>query len=220
MHAVRTDSIQEILADRGIVAVLEIDDVETAVPVAEALIAGGVTVIELALRTPAALPAMKRISLEVPEMIIGAGTVIQRGQAQAVLDHGASFGVSPGYNPKILEEALSCKLPFAPGVATASEVEGAVDQGCSVLKLFPAEQLGGIPYLKGLSAPYAHLGLQYFPLGGVTEESLPGWAELKQVITVGGSWIAKRDLIKTNQYAEITKRAAKATDLWNRARGA
>jgi len=219
MHEVMKNSIQEILAGRGIVAVLEIDNAETAVPVARALIAGGVTVIELALRTPAALTAMSRIARDVPEMVIGAGTVIQSGQARKVMEHGASFGVSPGYNPKILEEARECRFPFAPGVATASEIEGAIDQGCSVLKLFPAEQIGGIPYFKGLSAPYAHLGLNYFPLGGVTEESLEHWVELKQVIAVGGSWIAKRELINAGQYEEITKRAARAMEIWTRSRG-
>ena len=219
MREVMCNSVQQNLADRGVVAVLEIDDVETAVPTARALIAGGITAIELALRTPAALASIERIAREVPEMMIGAGTVILGTQAREVKNLGAAFAVAPGYNPKIVEEALDCGLPFAPGIATATELEAAYAQGCTVMKFFPAEHIGGIEYFKGMSGPYSYLGIKFFPLGGITEEALADWAALEQVMAIGGSWIAKRDLIKAGRYEEITKRATRAREIWNQTRG-
>jgi 2-dehydro-3-deoxyphosphogluconate aldolase/(4S)-4-hydroxy-2-oxoglutarate aldolase len=219
MHEAMSNSVQQSLADRGVVAVLEIDDAETAVPTARALVDGGITAIELALRTPAALASIGRIAREVPGMMIGAGTVILGGQAKEVKNLGAAFAVAPGYNPRIVEEALECGLPFAPGIATPTELEAAYAQGCSFMKFFPAAYIGGIEYFKGMSGPYSYLGIKFFPLGGITEEALADWAALEQVLAIGGSWIAKRDLIKAGRYGEITKRATRAKEIWNQIRG-
>ncbi|MBI9094041.1 MAG: bifunctional 4-hydroxy-2-oxoglutarate aldolase/2-dehydro-3-deoxy-phosphogluconate aldolase [Sphaerochaeta sp.] len=209
------EEIQSELAKRAVVAVLVIDDARDAVPVAQALVKGGITAIELALRTEAAPSAIKEIHDNVPEMMIGIGTVIKTGQARMVKDLGADFAVSPGFNPRILQEAIACGLPFAPGISTASELELAYEQGCDFLKLFPAGPLGGIPYFKAMAGPYSYLGINFFPLGGVSEDTLSEWASLKNVLSVGGSWIAPTNLIKEKQYEEITRRAEKAIKIWN-----
>ena len=214
-----SEEIQVELAKRAVVAVLVIDDAKDAVPVARALVQGGITAIELALRTEAAPAAIKAIHDNVPEMMIGIGTVIRSGQAKMVKDLGAAFAVAPGFNPNIIKEAEACALPFAPGISTASELEAAYEMGCDFLKLFPAAPLGGIPYFKAMSGPYNYLGINFFPLGGVTEESLAEWASLKNIPTIGGSWIATSALIKEKNYAEITRRAQKAVKIWNDTKG-
>lgn len=201
------------LEKKLIVAVLVIDDLDTAVDSAKALVAGGITAIELALRTPVSYDAIDLIHKNVPEMMIGVGTVIKPGQAKRVKELGASFAVAPGLNPKIMKEAKDCGLPFAPGISTASELEKAVELGCDLVKLFPAEALGGIKYFKAMTGPYKYLGLKYFPLGGVNEENLPAWASEKDICPIGGSWIAKGNLIKDRNYTEITNRAKKAMQI-------
>ncbi len=219
MYRVMPEEIKKLLKSSGVVAVLEIEDERDAVDTARALIKGGVTVIELALRSKAAVPSIDLIAKNVPEMNIGVGTILHRDQLKHVVDLGAHFGVSPGLNESVVHEAISLQFPFAPGVATASEIEKAYSLGCDMLKLFPATPLGGIDYLKAVSAPYKHLNLTYFPLGGVTKESLSSWAKVENVLTVGGSWIATRDLIKMHQYEEITRRATEAMSIWNEVRG-
>lgn len=209
------EEIQSELAKRGVVAVLIIDDTKQAVPVAKALIKGGITAIELALRTEAAPSAIKRIHENVPEMMLGIGTVIQNNQVKMVKDLGASFAVSPGCNPRILQEAKACNLPFAPGISTATDLELAYENGCDFLKLFPAVPLGGISYFKAMTGPYGYLGIKFFPLGGISEQTLGEWASQKNVPCVGGSWIAPPDLIKERNYEEITRRAEKAITIWN-----
>lgn len=202
------------LGKRGVVAVLEINREEDAVPVANALVRGGVTAIELALRTPAAMPSISLIHEKIPQMMIGIGTIIKEGQAVEVKKRGAFFGVSPGFNPKIVQEAENCGLPFAPGISTASEVEAALGLGCNVLKFFPAQPLGGVKYLKSMSGPYSYLGLKFFPLGGITEENMEEYAHMDNVVAIGGTWIAKKDLILAHDWDEITRRAKNAISRW------
>ena len=214
-----SESIKALLKKSGVVAVLEIEDQNDAVDTAKALVKGGITVIELALRSEAAIPSIGLIKKFVPEMNIGIGTLLYPEQIKQVVDLGALFGVSPGLNADVVNEAIKYKFPFAPGVATASEIEKAYSLGCDMLKLFPATQLGGIGYLQAVSAPYKHLGLTYFPLGGVTKDSLESWAKVPNVLTVGGSWIATRDLIREHKYDEITKRAQEAMSIWKTAKG-
>lgn len=204
---------------RGIIAVLEIEDEKDAVPAAKALVKGGVTAIELALRTPAAVPSISLIAKEVPEMMIGIGTIIRTEQIAQVQKAGAHFGVAPGFNPRIVDEADRLNFPFAPGIATASEIEAAVEKGCDVLKLFPAEPLGGLKYLKSMAGPYAYLGLKFIPLGGISLENLPTWAEEKTVAAIGGTWIAKKPIIKAKDWALIEKNAAEAVAVWKKVRG-
>ena len=208
--------IQDEIAKQGIIAVLEIESEKNAVPLAKALLDGGITVIELALRTKAAFPSISLIAKEFPQMYIGIGTVIEPGQAETVKkEAGVRFAVSPGINSVIVKEAIEADLPFAPGIATPSELELAISLGCRVVKLFPAEGMGGLKYLKSINGPYNHLGIRYIPLGGVTVENLPGYAEFAPVLAIGGSWIATKELINAQNWQEITKRAKEAKNIWD-----
>ncbi|AKJ64918.1 bifunctional 4-hydroxy-2-oxoglutarate aldolase/2-dehydro-3-deoxy-phosphogluconate aldolase [Kiritimatiella glycovorans] len=204
------DRFRELLAGQRIIAVLVIDEATDAVPLAETLLEGGVGAMELTLRTPAALEAMSVIRERVPEILVGAGTVLTREQVRRVGDAGAAFAVAPGLNRDVMEEAASAELPFAPGVMTPSEIEAAVELGCRTLKFFPAEPCGGLKYLKSAAGPYKHLDLQFIPLGGLNQDNLPGWLESPLICAVGGSWIAPRDLIREHRWEEIGKRAAAA----------
>lgn len=210
--------IKEELEKRGVIAVLEIEREEDAVPAARALVKGGVTAIELALRTKASMPSISLIRENVPEMMIGIGTIIRKDQVEKVKNAGADFGVAPGFNPNIVAEADRLSFPFAPGIATASELEGALEMNNDVLKLFPAEPLGGIKYLNSMAGPYSYLGLKFIPLGGVTLENLPQWAESGRVIAVGGTWIAKKSLIKDKNWDQITRNAEEAVKVWKEKR--
>lgn len=193
-----------------IVAVLVIDRVADALPAAEALFAGGIDVIELALRTPDSLEALREIKNYFPSMVVGAGTVLTPGQVSTVIDAGADFAVAPGCNPRVLAAAAAAGLPFGPGIVTPSDIEAALEHGCNLLKFFPAEPSGGLAYLRNMTAPYAHLGLRYIPLGGINETTAAAYLAEPTVAALGGSWIAPRDLIQKQDFAEITTRAQRA----------
>ena len=214
-----SDQLIEQVSALGVVAVLTVDDPADAVPLAQALVAGGVTGIELTLRTPRALESLKRIAAELPEILIGAGTVLNRDQLVAVKAAGAKFAVAPGCNPSTLRAAKELGLPFAPGISTPSDIEIAVEHGCRILKYFPAGTSGGLAHLQGMAAPYAHLKLRYIPLGGITLESSAEYLKSPLVAAVGGSWIAKPDVIAKKDWAEITKAAAAAVAVVKAARG-
>jgi len=219
MNLTMPEEIREKIAKEGIIAVLEIENEQNAVPAAKALLDGGITVIELLLRTQAAISSIALIAKEVPQMYIGIGTIIETGQASAMKkEQGVRFGVSPGLNPEIVLEAISAGLPFAPGIATPSELELAISLGCHVVKFFPAEGMGGLNYLKSINGPYNHLGIKYIPLGGVTTDNLASYAQFRPVLAIGGSWIAGKDLIKAQNWAEITRRAKEAKDIWQKNR--
>jgi len=219
MKLTMSKEIQDEIAKGGIIAVLEIENEQNAVPLAKALLEGGITVIELALRTPAAFPSISLVAKEVPQMYIGVGTIIESGQAAKVKNEkGVCFGVSPGINPEIVKEAIAADLPFAPGVATPSEIEQALSLNCRTVKFFPAEGMGGLGFLKSINAPYNHLGMKYIPLGGVTLENLASYAQFKPVLAIGGSWIATKELINAQNWTEITKRAKEAKEIWNKNR--
>ena len=212
-----TPIFDPILADKfsdaGVVAVLVIDDAKDAVALAKALLEGGVNVMELTLRTPAALDALKTIRREVPEMIAGIGTILTIAQLQAAREAGAAFGVSPGCNPSLLASAREAGFSFGPGIATPTDIEIALEHGCRLLKFFPAEQLGGMSYLRAMSAPYAHLKVRYIPLGGLTEANAGSYLRDPLISAIGGSWIAPRDLIKANDWGKITANARGARQL-------
>jgi 2-dehydro-3-deoxyphosphogluconate aldolase/(4S)-4-hydroxy-2-oxoglutarate aldolase len=191
-------------------AVLTIEDPADAVPVARALLAGGVTVIELACRTPCATEAIRRIREGVPEITIGAGTILSPQQIEEALAAGAAFGVAPGCNPRTIRAAQDCGLPFAPGVATATDIEMAVENQCRLLKFFPAETSGGLGHLSNIAAPFAHLGLRYIPLGGVNAGNLATYLQSPLVVCVGGSWLAKPDVIQKRDWETIRRNAAEA----------
>jgi 2-dehydro-3-deoxyphosphogluconate aldolase/(4S)-4-hydroxy-2-oxoglutarate aldolase len=207
------------IGEKGIIAVLEIEREADAAPVTKALLKGGVTAIELALRTPASEPSIAIIAEKVPEMMIGIGTIIEPGQAVRVAScPGVAFGVSPGINADIVKEAVSCGLPFAPGIATPSELELALSLGCRIVKFFPAELMGGLAFLKSMDAPYKHLGVRYIPLGGVSQDNLADYAAVKQIIAIGGTWIANKELIKAGAWKEIASRARTAKETWDNIR--
>ena len=197
----------------GVIAVLVVDRADAAVPLARALLDGGVGVMELTLRTPAALDALKKIRSSVPEMIAGVGTILTPAQVQAAKDAGAAFGVAPGTNGKVLAAARAAGLPFAPGIATPSDIEAALEHECRLLKFFPSEPSGGLSYLKNIAAPYAHLGLKYIPLGGVNEKNMSAYLGEPIVGALGGSWLAPRELIHAGDWKAITARCAAAAEI-------
>lgn len=206
-------ALAEKISASGVVAVLVVDDVKDAVPLARALLEGGVDVMELTLRTPAALDALKVIRREVPEMLAGIGTILSPEQLRAAREAGAAFGVAPGCNPRVLAAAREEGFPFAPGIATPTDIEMALEHGCRLLKFFPAEQLGGLSHLRAMAAPYAHLGVRYLPLGGLTAANAAAYLQDPLIAAIGGSWIAPRDLIKSGDWPKITANAHGAAAL-------
>lgn len=204
---------QSVIVANPVVAVLIVDDASDAVPLAQALVAGGVKSIELTLRTDAAIDALAAIKKGVPEMNAGVGTVIFQEQVRKIVDAGADFAVAPGFSRPVVEAALTLGLPFAPGIATPSDIEAAVPLGFRVLKFYPAEPMGGLAYLKAMTAPYNHLGLSFVPLGGVNTDNLHDYLRSPLIAAVGGSWIAKRDLIRAKDWKTIEENARQATAL-------
>lgn len=194
----------------GVVAVLVLDREEDGPPVAEALMAGGVTAMELTLRTPAAIGALKAIRREVPEMLAGIGTILTPTQVAAVVEAGGAFGVSPGLNPRVVEAALAARLPFAPGICTPSDIERGLEYDRKLVKFFPAEASGGLKYLHNIAAPYAHLGVRYMPLGGVGTGNMGAYLADPHVAAIGGSWLAPRETIRAGRWADITEAARAA----------
>jgi 2-dehydro-3-deoxyphosphogluconate aldolase/(4S)-4-hydroxy-2-oxoglutarate aldolase len=203
----------EKIDNTGIIAVLIVDEVKHAVPLAKALLAGGVDTIELTLRTPAAIDAAKAIKNEVPEITLGFGTVLTIDQVKAVVDVGADFAVSPGCNPKIINEANKQELSFAPGIMTPSDIEIAMQAGCRILKFFPAETSGGLKHLESMSAPYNYLGLKFIPLGGCNINNASSYLQSDLITAIGGSWIAKRSLIQSEDWTAITNNAKEIRNL-------
>lgn len=206
-------SLAQRVENCGIVAVLVVDRVEDAVPLAQALLAGGVDVMELTLRTPAAIDALKAIKGAVPEMLAGVGTILTTDQVKQVVEAGAAFGVAPGLNPRVLATAREVGLSFAPGILTPSDIEAAVEHGCKILKLFPAEPSGGLAYLRAMAAPYAHLGLKFIPLGGLNAKNMASYLADPNIAALGGSWLAPRELIKAGEWDKITALAAEAVQI-------
>lgn len=203
---------QEILSAR-LIAVLVIDDADSAIPLAESLLKGGVSAMELTLRTDAALDAARKIRTELPEMLLGIGTVITEEQVGQVREAGASFAVSPGVNPEVIRKAASLGLPFGPGIMTPTDIDMAVREGCRLLKFFPAESSGGLKHLKNISAPYAHLGLKFIPLGGISTGNLNDYLGNDLIGAVGGSWLAPRETIREKNWKQIEENARAALEL-------
>jgi 2-dehydro-3-deoxyphosphogluconate aldolase/(4S)-4-hydroxy-2-oxoglutarate aldolase len=199
----------------GVVAGFSVDQVKHAVPITRALLAGGIDAIELTLRTPAAMDALRAICEGVPEMLVGVGTILTPETVVQVKEAGADFGVAPGMNPRVVRAAQDAGLPFAPGISTPSELEAAIELGCRFVKFFPAEAAGGVPYLRSMAAPYKHLGIQYFPLGGLHAENMVDYLKEDHVPTIGGSWIVKKDLVENEDWAGLTARAAEVRKIIN-----
>lgn len=213
------ESLLNHLHHTGVIAVLMLDEVNDAVPVAQALLAGGVDCIELTLRTPSAMESLCRIRQEVPEMRIGVGTILTLQQVNEVKEADAAFGVAPGMNPRVVAEARRVGLPFAPGVCTPTDIELAIEQGCRLLKFFPSEPSGGLTYLRTIAAPFAHLGVKYIPLGGVGAGNAETYLREPSVQALGGSWLAPRDVIQKQDWQTITNNAREVMAIVKRLRG-
>lgn len=214
-----SETLHQRLHRSGVIAVLVIDAADDAVPVARALLAGGVDCIELTLRTPEAMAALRRIRSEVPELVVGVGTILTPQQVNEVKAAGAAFGVAPGMNPRVVAEAHRVGLPFAPGICTPTNIELALEQGCRLLKFFPSEPCGGLAYLRAVAAPYAHLGVKYIPLGGVAAGNAEQYLKESVVHALGGSWLAPRDLIQRKDWPAITTNASVVSAIVKRVRG-
>jgi 2-dehydro-3-deoxyphosphogluconate aldolase/(4S)-4-hydroxy-2-oxoglutarate aldolase len=202
-----TKAMRAELAATRAVATVTIHEAEAAKPLAEALLAGGIRCLEITLRTPVALKAMRSVAEAFPEVMVMAGTVITPEQVRQVQDAGAVCAVAPGLNRGVIEAALAAKIPFAPGITTPSEIEAALEYNCDILKFFPAEPSGGLPYLKSMQAPYAHLGLKFIPLGGLNAENAKAYLAEDCILAVGGSWIATAQAIAAGDWKGITARA-------------
>jgi 2-dehydro-3-deoxyphosphogluconate aldolase/(4S)-4-hydroxy-2-oxoglutarate aldolase len=196
------DRLDAILAATRLIPVIAIEDAESAVPLAQALVAGGISTLEITLRTAAAPEAIRRIVREVPQAVVGVGTIRCADDVRRAADLGAQFGVSPGTTPQIYTTCASADLPLLPGAATASEMLVAIDHGCEVIKFFPAVPAGGIPAIKALRGPFPTL--RFCPTGGISEENLAEWLAVPGVAAVGGSWLAPDNKIKTHDWTGIT----------------
>ena len=196
------------LRKSGVVAGFSVDQAEQAVPLCRALLAGGLDVIELTLRSAAGMDGVRSVCAEVPEMLVGVGTILTPEQAREVKEAGAAFGVAPGLNPRVVRAAQEVGLPFAPGICTPTDLEAAIELGCRCVKFFPADAMGGLTFLRGMAAPYKHLGIEYFPLGGLNAGNMLEYLKEPNVPAIGGSWIVKNELVAKADWAGITASAA------------
>jgi 2-dehydro-3-deoxyphosphogluconate aldolase/(4S)-4-hydroxy-2-oxoglutarate aldolase len=203
------DFLAPILSQKILPAVT-FEKVEHVLPVAEAFVKAGLLTMEIPFRTGMAANAIEQIRKKFPEINIGAGTLLSPDQVKEANNAGAQFGLSPGFNQQVCNEAARYQMPFIPGVMTPSEIEIACSQGYTILKLFPAEQLGGLAFLKAMQGPYEQLKVQFIPMGGVNINNLEEYISLKNVIAVGGSWIATKELMNQNDYKTIEENARKA----------
>ena len=196
------DEVLQRIYEIGIIPVIAIDDAEQAVPLARALVAGGLPAAEVTFRTAAGEEAIRRISAEVPEMLVGAGTVLTKEQADRAIAAGSKFVVSPGFNPEITRYVIDKGVLMMPGTATPGEMEQAMSMGLNVLKFFPAEQNGGVAKLKALAGPYTNL--HWMPTGGVNTKNMMDYLNFDRIVACGGTWMVKKDLIDGQKWDEIT----------------
>lgn len=204
-------TIEDVCRIAPVVPVLVIDDLEKAVPLAKALVAGGLRALEITLRTPVALDAIRMIADAVPDAVVGVGTLMSADDVTASVKAGARFGVSPGLSARILDAAEEAGMPMLPGVATPSEAMAAAERGLRILKFFPAEANGGAPVLKAWASPLADL--RFCPTGGIVAATAPDYLALPNVICVGGSWVAPKQAVEQGDWSAITGLAAAASTL-------
>ena len=195
----------DIASHGPVIPVIVIDRVEDALPLAEALLAGGVKVLEVTLRTAAGLPAIEAIARNLPEAVVGVGTVLNADDARRASEAGARFAVSPGYTSEVGGACKDLNLPLLPGVATSSEIMAALADGFSFLKLFPAEAAGGIPLLKAWASPFGQVS--FCPTGGISQVTAPNYLALPNVRCVGGSWLTPADAMRQGDWERITQLA-------------
>ena len=204
--------IERILAKR-IVPVVVLDCANDAEPLAAALLAGGLDIMEITFRTDAAEESIKRIAKAFPEILLGAGTLLDAEQVKRAKNAGAVFGLAPGLNPETIAAAKEVDLQFSPGVMTPSEIEQALSLDCKLLKFFPAEAAGGVKMLKSLAGPYAHTGVKFTPTGGITSDNLQDYLRLPVVAAIGGSWMVDKKLVVGGKWDEITEITKHALEL-------
>ncbi len=196
-----------------LLCIVVVDDADAAVPLAGALLACGLNCMEIPFRTACAAEAVRRIRDGVPQIAIGAGTLLTADDVRQAVDAGAQFGVSPGLREAVSNAAHQSKLPLFPGVVTPSEVMRAMELGWRHLKFFPAETSGGVNVLKALAGPFGHTGVKFIPTGGITAATLPNYLALPQVAAVGGSWMAERKVIAEKSWGKITALTTEAMKL-------
>ncbi|MEK9968228.1 MAG: bifunctional 4-hydroxy-2-oxoglutarate aldolase/2-dehydro-3-deoxy-phosphogluconate aldolase [Ferrovibrio sp.] len=209
--AERNATLDAILTRSPVIPVLVVEDAGQAVPLAKALVAGGIPVLEITLRSAAALEAIKRIAAEVPDAVVGAGTVLNPAQFAAAQLAGARFVISPGATEALYFTAKDTELPYLPAVATASEIMRAMEHGFYRAKFFPAESSGGIAALKGFGGPFPDM--KFCPTGGITEANLRSYTALPSVFAAGGSWLAPKEMLQKGDWAGITALAKKAVQI-------
>jgi 2-dehydro-3-deoxyphosphogluconate aldolase / (4S)-4-hydroxy-2-oxoglutarate aldolase len=204
------DEALQRLRETRVVPVIVIDDPDDAVPLARALIAGGLTCAEITFRTPRAGEALRRIAAEVPDMFVGAGTVLTPEQAKAAREAGAQFIVAPGFGPRTVDYCLEQGLPVYPGICTPTEVEAALEKGLTTLKFFPAEQSGGLAFLKAIAGPY--VGVNFMPTGGINASNIASYLSFNRIVACGGSWMAPTEWIAAKQFDRIRDESRRAVD--------
>lgn len=207
----------EQVAACGIVPVVVLDDAELAVPTAKALLKGSINVMEITFRTSAAKASIAKVAQEVPEMIVGAGTVINVQQVRDAVEAGAKFIVSPGSDKEVIEEAQKFNVPIVPGVVTPSEIMMGLKLGLKVFKFFPAESYGGLKTIKALCGPFPQI--TFIPTGGISQSNADEYFKNSKIQAVGGSWMVSKDMISAGKFDEITEKSAQATALYKEIRG-
>jgi 2-dehydro-3-deoxyphosphogluconate aldolase/(4S)-4-hydroxy-2-oxoglutarate aldolase len=207
------NEIYSKIKDHRIIPVIAIERLEDTLPLADALIEGGLPLIEVTFRTKVAAEVIAKLNQQKPEMLLGAGTILTLDELKSAIDNGATFGVAPGLNPTIVEEALNNNFPFMPGIMTPSDLETGLSMGITHFKFFPAGAAGGVSYLSSLSAPYSHKGVQFVPTGGVNTKNLNEYLGLKTVMAVGGTWIAKSADISAGNWEKVKSNCNEAINL-------
>lgn len=208
---IRMKDLAERFHEVGVVPVVVLEDVKDAVPLAQALVEGGLPCAEVTFRTAAAEESIRVMTTEYPDMFVGAGTVLTIEQVDRAVAAGAKFIVSPGFDPEIVDYCLEKEIPVFPGCITPSEVAQAVKRGLKVVKFFPAEQFGGVATIKAMAAPY--VGLKFMPTGGVSAKNLESYLSCDKIIACGGSWMVKGDLVKAGKFDEIKTLTEEAVKL-------
>ena len=203
----------EQLAQYKIVPVIAIDDVAHAVRLADALIAGGLPLAEVTFRSAVAAEVIRVMARERPQLLIGAGTILDPKTVDLAMECGAQFGVAPGLNPRVVSHAQQKGFAFVPGVCSPSDIERGLELGCKTLKFFPAEAVGGVKLLSALSAPYQHTGVKFMPTGGVSLANVKSYLEIKTVLAVGGTWIAKKDDMVAGRWDVIAENCRAALNV-------
>ena len=187
----------------GIVPVIALSDTEKAVPLAKALVAGGIPCAEVTFRTKEGAEYIRRIAAEIPEALLGAGTVLSISQVVSAIREGAKFVVSQGFNPKVVRYCVENDIPIIPGCSTPSDMEAAMEFGLDVVKFFPAEQAGGLAYIKAVAAPYAKL--RFLPTGGINIHNLREYIAFSKVLACGGNWMVEKDLVRAGRFKEVER---------------